>query len=391
MHCCCKFLEIINCEKELSDIPELAVSVKYWLYRPLIWQLYKQICLGNALTCMWFSLSLAWRSVGLSKSCYVAAHSLYLASLRLATWHATQLLKQPCNPCMGLLKFVTSGVHRGGFSCSSRWPAPWSDLERDWYSYLQSWLDYQSLHIRSVIADTKRVPPPIPCPVRTIVHHSICFENLYSNFDNLPFFKAFHSSQWNMQFITCIRVMLFPANILIHFKWWISQILQCFLIRIGEMKSRLKSVSMRFLFTCSSFIVHLSSVSFIFLFILQVLTDPDHCYCVLLNADGGAAFPSERTAHDSRSSGISSLKSDTGSGNTQKTKVWYIHQFSSHSLNSIGWLLLSIAPLCMVISGISFVCITFLILTMVEPTTFFFHFHSFCLLVPSDFDQVDIH
>ncbi|THG07764.1 hypothetical protein TEA_025629 [Camellia sinensis var. sinensis] len=51
-----------------------------------------------------------------------------------------------------------------------------------------------------------------------------------------------------------------------------------------------------------------------------VLTDTDHCYCVLLNADGGAAFPSEKPAQDCSSSDISSLRTDTGSEQTNKTK-----------------------------------------------------------------------
>ncbi|CAL5361937.1 unnamed protein product [Camellia sinensis] len=51
-----------------------------------------------------------------------------------------------------------------------------------------------------------------------------------------------------------------------------------------------------------------------------VLIDTDHCYCVILNADGGAAFPSETTAQDCSSSDISSLKINTGSGKTEKTK-----------------------------------------------------------------------
>lgn len=63
-----------------------------------------------------------------------------------------------------------------------------------------------------------------------------------------------------------------------------------------------------------------------------VLTDPDHCYCVLLNADGGAAFPSERTTHDSSSSDVSSLKSDTGSGNTTKTKLTLFSGFVSYQM-----------------------------------------------------------
>lgn len=121
------------------------------------------------------------------------------------------------------------------------------------------------------------------------------------------------------------------------------------------------------------------------LFILQVLTDPDHCYCVLLNADGGAAFPSERTTHDSSSSDVSSLKSDTGSGNTKKTKVWYMHQFASYCSNFSSQLHtvfgISILPVCMGISGVGFVCITFHILPKVEPITFLLHFYFFCCCI----------
>lgn len=36
-----------------------------------------------------------------------------------------------------------------------------------------------------------------------------------------------------------------------------------------------------------------------FSFLFQVLTDADHCYCVVLNAVGGAAFPSEKLLEDS--------------------------------------------------------------------------------------------
>ncbi|KAF5934780.1 hypothetical protein HYC85_025909 [Camellia sinensis] len=53
----------------------------------------------------------------------------------------------------------------------------------------------------------------------------------------------------------------------------------------------------------------------------QVLIDTDHCYCIILNADSGAAFPSEKTAQDCSSSDISSLKINTSSGKTEKTKV----------------------------------------------------------------------
>ncbi|CAL5334022.1 unnamed protein product [Camellia sinensis] len=74
-----------------------------------------------------------------------------------------------------------------------------------------------------------------------------------------------------------------------------------------------------------------------------VLIDTDHCYCVILNADGGAAFPSEKTAQDCSSSAISSLKINTSSGKTEKTKdlsiiEWFEMQMKSGfgSLLSLG-------------------------------------------------------
>lgn len=65
---------------------------------------------------------------------------------------------------------------------------------------------------------------------------------------------------------------------------------------------------------------------------IQVLTEIDHCYCVLLNAHGGAAFPSddaqcgaasasEKESQDSSSSDTSSLRVDTNFGKTKNTKV----------------------------------------------------------------------
>ncbi|THG16140.1 hypothetical protein TEA_006582 [Camellia sinensis var. sinensis] len=63
-----------------------------------------------------------------------------------------------------------------------------------------------------------------------------------------------------------------------------------------------------------------------------VLTDTDHCYCVILNADGGAAFPSEKTAQDCSSSDISSLKINTGSGKTEKTKLTLFLGFVSYQM-----------------------------------------------------------
>jgi hypothetical protein len=65
---------------------------------------------------------------------------------------------------------------------------------------------------------------------------------------------------------------------------------------------------------------------------MQVLTETDHCYCVLLNAHGGAAFPSEnancgassaseKESQDSSSGDNSSLRVDTNFGKTKNTKV----------------------------------------------------------------------
>ncbi|PPR91935.1 hypothetical protein GOBAR_AA28760 [Gossypium barbadense] len=49
----------------------------------------------------------------------------------------------------------------------------------------------------------------------------------------------------------------------------------------------------------------------------QVLTETDHCYCVLVNALDGEAFPSEKDTNDSSSSNKVPLRVDT---NSMKTK-----------------------------------------------------------------------
>lgn len=64
----------------------------------------------------------------------------------------------------------------------------------------------------------------------------------------------------------------------------------------------------------------------IFLLHMQVLTDTDHCYCVLLNALDGAAFPSEKETNDSSSSDKLPLRVDTNSMKTKTSKVWVISQ-----------------------------------------------------------------
>ncbi|XP_022768615.1 uncharacterized protein KIAA0930 homolog isoform X2 [Durio zibethinus] len=62
-----------------------------------------------------------------------------------------------------------------------------------------------------------------------------------------------------------------------------------------------------------------------------VLTDMDHCYCVLLNAHEGAAFPNEKDTNDSSSSNKLPLRVDT---NSMKTKNTGSSRFGS--LLSIG-------------------------------------------------------
>ncbi|XP_052202169.1 uncharacterized protein LOC127807955 isoform X2 [Diospyros lotus] len=61
-----------------------------------------------------------------------------------------------------------------------------------------------------------------------------------------------------------------------------------------------------------------------------VLTETDHCYCVLLNADGGAAFPSERTAQDCNSSDTSKINTDSRKRN--KTKITLFSGFVSYQM-----------------------------------------------------------
>lgn len=55
--------------------------------------------------------------------------------------------------------------------------------------------------------------------------------------------------------------------------------------------------------------------------IFQVLTDSDHCYCVILNAHDGAAFPKAKDPDDCSSSDSSSLKVDTSSAKAKSSKV----------------------------------------------------------------------
>ncbi|KAL5777562.1 hypothetical protein ACOSP7_010488 [Xanthoceras sorbifolium] len=63
-----------------------------------------------------------------------------------------------------------------------------------------------------------------------------------------------------------------------------------------------------------------------------VLSDTDHCYCVLLNAHDGAAFPSEKEPHDSSSSNNSPLRINTSSGNTRNSKLTLFSGFVSYQM-----------------------------------------------------------
>ncbi|XVF39775.1 hypothetical protein PTKIN_Ptkin01aG0059600 [Pterospermum kingtungense] len=63
-----------------------------------------------------------------------------------------------------------------------------------------------------------------------------------------------------------------------------------------------------------------------------VLTDMEHCYCVLLNALDGAAFPSERDTDDSCSSSKLPLRVDTNSMKTKNSKLTLFSGFVSYQM-----------------------------------------------------------
>ncbi|XP_039058514.1 uncharacterized protein KIAA0930 homolog isoform X3 [Hibiscus syriacus] len=63
-----------------------------------------------------------------------------------------------------------------------------------------------------------------------------------------------------------------------------------------------------------------------------VLTDTDHCYCVLLNALDGAAFPSEKGTNDNSSSNKSPLRVDTNSVKTKNSKLTLFSGFVSYQM-----------------------------------------------------------
>jgi hypothetical protein len=69
-----------------------------------------------------------------------------------------------------------------------------------------------------------------------------------------------------------------------------------------------------------------------------VLTDTDHCYCVLLNANGGAAFPSENNTNNNTlqdpttSSENSSSKTEPGANKANKNKLTLFSGFVSYQM-----------------------------------------------------------
>ncbi|XP_071711169.1 uncharacterized protein [Rutidosis leptorrhynchoides] len=64
-----------------------------------------------------------------------------------------------------------------------------------------------------------------------------------------------------------------------------------------------------------------------------VLTDTDHCYCVLLNAVGGAAFPGENPPHDNSSSTENTApKHNVDDKQNNKTKLTLFSGFVSYQM-----------------------------------------------------------
>ncbi|XP_071925104.1 uncharacterized protein [Coffea arabica] len=63
-----------------------------------------------------------------------------------------------------------------------------------------------------------------------------------------------------------------------------------------------------------------------------VLTDVDHCYCVILNANDGAAFPYENLRQDNSSRDNFSLKSGTTAVKTKSSKTTLFSGFVSYQM-----------------------------------------------------------
>ncbi|KAK7352501.1 hypothetical protein VNO80_17923 [Phaseolus coccineus] len=63
-----------------------------------------------------------------------------------------------------------------------------------------------------------------------------------------------------------------------------------------------------------------------------VLTQKDHCYCVVLNAHDGAAFPTEKVSNDCSTSNSSSLEVHTRSAKKKDTKLTLFSGFVSYQM-----------------------------------------------------------
>ncbi|KAL6216723.1 hypothetical protein ACLB2K_009942 [Fragaria x ananassa] len=63
-----------------------------------------------------------------------------------------------------------------------------------------------------------------------------------------------------------------------------------------------------------------------------VLTETDHCYCVILNAHDGAAFPTAKEPDDCSSSDTSSLKVDISSVKAKSSKLTLFSGFVSYQM-----------------------------------------------------------
>lgn len=62
----------------------------------------------------------------------------------------------------------------------------------------------------------------------------------------------------------------------------------------------------------------------------MVLSDTDHCYCVVLNAHDGAAFPDKKSEHDS--SDDNSRQTEADSGKKSKAKVTIFSGFVNYQM-----------------------------------------------------------
>ncbi|KAL3734960.1 hypothetical protein ACJRO7_024166 [Eucalyptus globulus] len=63
-----------------------------------------------------------------------------------------------------------------------------------------------------------------------------------------------------------------------------------------------------------------------------VLSSTDHCYCVLLNAHDGAAFPTQKEQNDCISSSDTPLRTEASSGNSKSIKITLFSGFVSYQM-----------------------------------------------------------